>query len=52
VEAACGQRPGLPDWLGALNERSERVTVLPNDQATVERFVLAASRAAQAGVMA
>lgn len=52
VESACRFRPGLPDWLGALEQRPERLTVLPNDQTAVERFVLAASRAAQAGAMA
>ena len=52
VEAACGVRPKLPEWLGALNERPERITVLPADQAAVERFVSAASRAAQEGVPA
>lgn len=49
VEAACGVRPALPDWLAHLSTRPERVTVLPADQAAVEHFVLAASRAAQEG---
>ncbi|MDQ2954417.1 MAG: threonine synthase, partial [Pseudomonadota bacterium] len=39
VEAACGVRPALPDWLSGLLERPEHVTVLPVDQAQVERFV-------------
>jgi threonine synthase len=52
VEAACGVRPPLPAWLSDLNERPERVTVLPVDQAAVERFVLATSRAAQEGAAA
>ncbi len=52
VEAACGTRPALPDWLADLPERPERVTVLPADQAAVERFVLAASRAAREGAAA
>jgi threonine synthase len=52
VEAACGIRPELPDWLGDLLERPERVSVLPPDQVAVERFVLAASRAAQEGAAA
>jgi threonine synthase len=52
VEAACGVDPGLPDWLGDLNARSERVTVLPNDQGAVETFVQAASRAAREGAAA
>jgi threonine synthase len=52
VEAACGVRPPLPDWLADLPERAERVSVLPADQAAVERFILAASRAAQEGAAA
>jgi threonine synthase len=52
VEAACGVRPALPDWLSDLNERPERVTVLPVDQSAVERFVLTTSRAAQQGAAA
>jgi threonine synthase len=52
VEAACGVRPKLPEWLGALNECPERMTVLPAEQSAVERFVLAASRAAQEGAAA
>ncbi len=52
VEAACGARPPLPDWLGDLGERPERVTELPADQSAVERFILATSRAAQQGAAA
>ncbi|MEA2996985.1 MAG: threonine synthase, partial [Alphaproteobacteria bacterium] len=52
VEAACGVRPGLPDWLGDLGRRKERMTVLPPDQAAVERFVLEVSRAAREGAAA
>jgi threonine synthase len=52
VEAACGVRPELPDWLGDLDTRAERVTVLPADQGAVERFILAASRAAREGAAA
>jgi threonine synthase len=52
VEAATGQRPVLPDWLSDINQRPERVTVLPADQAAVERFVLQTSRAAQEGAAA
>jgi threonine synthase len=52
VEAACGVRPGLPDWLGDLDARPERVTVLPADQGAVERFIQAASRAAREGAAA
>ncbi len=52
VEAASGIRPQLPDWLGDLETRPERVTVLPADQPAVERFILAASRAAREGAAA
>ena len=52
VEAACGVRPALPEWLSDLNKRPERVTVLPVDQSAVERFVLSTSRAAQEGAAA
>jgi threonine synthase len=52
VEAACGVRPALPEWLCDLNSRPERMTVLPADQLAVERFVLATSRAAQQGAAA
>jgi threonine synthase len=52
VEAACGARPHLPDWLSDLNSRPERVTVLPADQTAVERFVVSTSRAAQEGAAA
>jgi threonine synthase len=52
VEAACGVRPQLPEWLSDLNQRPERVTVLPADQSAVEYFVLATSRAAQEGAAA
>ena len=52
VEAACGVRPALPDWLSDLNERSERVTTMAADQGPVESFILAASRAAREGAAA
>jgi threonine synthase len=52
VEAACGVRPPLPEWLSDITKRPERVTVLPVDQSAVERFVLATSRAAQEGAAA
>jgi threonine synthase len=52
VEAACGHRPALPDWLADLAERPERVTRLPADQTAVERFIIAASRAAREGAAA
>jgi threonine synthase len=50
VEAACGVRPQLPDWLADLRGRPERVTRLPADQAAVERTILDVSRAATAEV--
>lgn len=46
VEAAAGQRPALPAWLGNLMERPEQMTHLPAEQAAVEDFVQAHSRAA------
>jgi threonine synthase len=52
VEAACGVRPGLPDWLAELPHRRERMSVLPADQSAIERLILAASRAAQEGAIA
>jgi threonine synthase len=52
VEAACGTRPPLPDWLDDLDARPERLVVLPNDQGAVERFIMAASRAAREGAAA
>jgi threonine synthase len=50
VEAACGVRPQLPAWLDGLMTRPERMTVVNNDQAEIERFVLSVSRAAKHGV--
>jgi threonine synthase len=52
VEAACGFRPPLPDWLADLGGRPERITRLPADQAAVEKFILVASRAAREGAAA
>jgi threonine synthase len=52
VAAACGITPALPGWLADLADRPERVTVLPADQAAVEKFVLSASRAAREGAAA
>jgi threonine synthase len=52
VERATGIRPPLPDWLAALPNRPERVTVLPAEQSAVERFILGASRAAREGAAA
>jgi threonine synthase len=52
VEAACGHRPQLPEWLADLDRRPERVTNLPLDQAAVEHHMLSASRAAREGAAA
>ena len=52
VEAACGVRPALPDWLADLDQRRERVTAMAADQGAIERFILAASRAAREGAAA
>jgi threonine synthase len=52
VEAACGQRPKLPDWLADLPKRPERITALAADQAAVERYVTSTSRAAREGAVA
>ncbi|MBV8835031.1 MAG: threonine synthase [Alphaproteobacteria bacterium] len=52
VKAASGVTPQLPEWLGDLTTRDERVTVLPADQSAVEKFINAASRAAREGAAA
>jgi threonine synthase len=52
VEAACGARPPLPEWLADLSERPERVATLPADQVAVERHILSVSRAAHEGAAA
>ena len=39
VERATGIRPALPEALGDLFERRERLTVLPSDQAVVTRYI-------------
>lgn len=52
VQAACGVGPGLPDWLSGLNTATENMTVLPADQAAVEKFVIGAARAAREGAAA
>ncbi len=33
VEAACGERPELPDWAASILTREERYQVLPADLA-------------------
>ncbi len=52
VEAACGVRPPLPEWLADLDQRPERVITLPADQMAVERHILSVSRAAHEGAAA
>ncbi|HUF99769.1 MAG TPA: threonine synthase [Ilumatobacter sp.] len=47
VERATGVRPPLPAHLADLFERTERITNLPNDLATVQSFVRSISRAAR-----
>ena len=39
IEAATGLRPALPPRLSSLLTDPERITVLPNDLAAVQRFV-------------
>ncbi len=45
VKQAAGVEPALPLWLADLYQKPERVSVLDNDQAAVEEFILAATRA-------
>jgi threonine synthase len=52
VEAACGVRPVLPEWLADLDRRPERLTTLPVDQTAVEHHILSVSRAAHEGAAA
>ena len=52
VEAACGVRPPLPEWLADLDQRPERITALPADEVAVERHILSLSRAAHEGAAA
>lgn len=48
VKAASGITPPLPARYDGLYQRPERVTVLPADQAAIERFVRSVSRVAKA----
>ena len=41
IERAIGLRPPLPAHMADLLERPERFEVLPNDQASIERFIRA-----------
>jgi len=52
VQAACGVRPALPEWLADLDQRPEHTTVLPVDQMAIERHILSTSRAAHGGAAA
>ena len=52
VEAACGVNPPCPTGSAISTRGPERVTVLPNDQGAVEKFINAASRAAREGAAA
>jgi threonine synthase len=52
VRAACGVVPPIPDRLADLAKRKERVTVVPADQPTIERYVTSVSRAAREGAAA
>ncbi|WP_445501540.1 threonine synthase [Microvirga sp. G4-2] len=45
VERATGIRPALPPHMADLMERQESFSVLPNDQAAVERFIRERARA-------
>jgi threonine synthase len=45
VERATGLRPALPPHMADLMERKESFTILPNDQAAVERFIRERARA-------
>ncbi|MDB5528860.1 MAG: threonine synthase [Devosia sp.] len=46
VTEASGIAPALPTWLADLHQREERLSVLANDQAAVEDFIRARTRAA------
>lgn len=39
VEAATGQTPELPEWLGDLMDREETFDVLPNDLSEVQNYI-------------
>ncbi len=49
VEAAIGERPQLPPWLGDLMERPERCSVLANDIQEVENHIADRARTVGAG---
>jgi threonine synthase len=52
MEATCGVRPPLPDWLADLHILPERITMLPADPVQVERHILSTSRATREGAAA
>jgi threonine synthase len=41
IERATGMRPDLPGHLAGLFERQEKISILPNDQSEIERFIRA-----------
>lgn len=45
VEAACGQHPGLPDWLGDLMDRKENFATVANDLKQIQAYILQHGRA-------
>ena len=45
VAAACGERPGLPDWASGIMTAEERYDVLPAALAVIEDAIEARSRA-------
>jgi threonine synthase len=47
VEAACGVRPALPDWLAGMMDVEEKYTVLPSDLKMVEDYISRRARAAR-----
>ncbi len=47
IEAITGERPSLPPRLASLMSDPERITVLPNDLKSVERFVEERARVGQ-----
>jgi threonine synthase len=44
VERATGVRPALPAALADLIEKRERITILPNDQHAITRYIRAHAR--------
>ncbi len=46
MEEITGRRPGLPARLADLLTDPERISILPNDQGAIERFIEARSRVA------